>query len=273
MKNLTFCRSLCPKHTGCHSLWPVEKRKGNQGRVKSCFGWIPPSDVRASLASPHSGEGIGHKSMALSAHFSKEKVYQGLCDGRVGALPIQNSLGSWGCAESSLLSHLCCQSTYPSDSGQGRNISRLNIFESFLCTLVSGDLACVHPVARKCAGEILIRVFGSGECLLFPRPALMPFHCVGLTSNSSWIIPSGRAIGLCQLHSLSSQLSFIRCQFLPVCIIYPADFSFTSCCPPRLLCRGCDNRLEKKKLYFNFLCELCLFWDFRWYHLSAWFKG
>lgn len=57
---------------------------------------------------------------------------------------------------------------YPSDSGQGRNIPRLNIFESFLCTFISSDLACVHPVARKCAGEILTSVFSSGECLVFP---------------------------------------------------------------------------------------------------------
>ena len=138
--------------------------------------WLDlPSDLWMSLASPHSVEGICHKSVALSADFSKEKVYQGLCDWRIGALPIQNSLGSWGCAESSLPSHLCCQSTYPSDSGQGRNIPRLNIFESFLCTFVSSDLTCVHPVARECAGEILISVFSSGERLLSPhdRPSCL----------------------------------------------------------------------------------------------------
>ena len=93
-----------------------------------------------------------------------------------------------------------------------------------------------------------------------PRPALMPFHCAGLTWNSSWIIPSGRAIALCQLCSPSSQLSFIRCQFLPLCIIYPADFSFTSCYPPRLLHHAHDNRLGKKKSYTSASLS-CVFFE------------
>lgn len=121
IKNLTFSRKLCPKHTECHSPWPVEKRKGNQGRVKRCLGWTPASDVRAPHFSPHSVEGIHHKSVHFPRVLVKKK---GLSDWKVGTLPIQNSLGSWGCAASPLLSPLCCQSAYPYDFGQGKKHSQ-----------------------------------------------------------------------------------------------------------------------------------------------------
>lgn len=76
----------------------------------------------------------------------------------LGLCQSPKSPGSSGCAESSLLSHLSCQSPYPSDAGQGRHVPRLHTFESVLCTIVSRDPACVHSVTSKHLGEILISV-------------------------------------------------------------------------------------------------------------------
>ena len=115
-------------------------------------------------------------------------------------------------------------------------------------------------------------MFSCGKCLLLlDLPSSLLFAFVSL-ATAFWIIPSGRVIVLCQICSLSSQFSFIQCWFLPSCVIYPADVSFTSCCPLGLLHYGHCNRLLKKKknLHFNFFCELCLFSKlYCCYHLLA----
>lgn len=117
----------------------------------------------------------------------------------------------------------------------------------FCVLFLRSDLGCVYPIARKHTGKILISVFSCGKCLLFPdlpSSLLVAFVSLG---TASWIIPSGRVIILCQICPLSSQFSFIQCWFFPSCIIYPADVSFTSCCPLGLLQYGHCNRLLKKK--------------------------
>lgn len=122
--------------------------------MKRCFGWAPPSDVWASHFSPLSVEGICHKSVALSKDFSKEKVYQGLSDWRVGTVPILNSLGSGGCAASSLLSHLCCRSPYLADFGQGGKHSRLNLGTwKFSVSCCMQWLRLCPPNYKKMCGE------------------------------------------------------------------------------------------------------------------------
>ena len=142
----------------------------------------------------------------------------------------------------------------------------------FCVLFLRSDLGCVYPTARKHAGKTLIHVFSCGKYLLLPdlpSSLLVAFVSLG---TASWIIPSGRVIVLCQICSLSSQFSFIQCWFLPLCIIYPADVSFTSCCPLGRLYYSHCNRLfkEKKSLHFNLFCELCLFSElYCCYHLLA----
>ena len=142
----------------------------------------------------------------------------------------------------------------------------------FCVLFLRSDLGCVYPIARKHTGKTLISVFSCGKYLLLPdlpSSLLVAFVSLG---TASWIIPSGRVIVLCQICSLSSQFSFIQCWFLPSCIIYPADVSFTSCCPLGLLYYGHCNRLLKKKksLHVNLFCELCLFPElYCCYHLLA----
>lgn len=206
-----------------------KKRKGNLGRVKKRFGWTPLSDVWAFHFSPPLVEGMYHKSAALSKYFSKETIYRSLSDVELGL-----------CHSQILLVHeaeldLPCSFPFAIRCWTGKDTFPDETYLKVFCVILwEVDLGCVHPTAGKGGGKLFTSVFSYGKCVLvFPGPAFTV--ALAPLGTALWIIPAGRAIILCQIRSLSSQLSFILCQFLPLCVIYPADFSFTPCCPLRLL--------------------------------------
>lgn len=197
-----------------------------------------------------------HKSAALSGHLSKGKVYQGLCDWIVGALPIPKI--SW-------LVRLCW--IFPALSPllskplsfwcwTRKKHSQTEFIWKFSVYVVSRDPACGHPVARKRAGEILISVFGSGTSLPFPD----------LPSRLSVALGSrGTAPGsfLQAEPSLSVRSALRQANFhLFGASFFPCESFILLTFPllPVALQASTPWPLQdwKKKLYFNFFCELCL---------------
>lgn len=159
-------------------------------------------------------------------------IYQGLSDGELGLCQSQILLVHEAVLNLPF-SHLCHQNLYPSDVGQ-ESIPRFNVFEHFLRNFVRRGPGLCSCDCKKMWRENVPQCVRLWEvCTWFFWSCL--HSCPGPTRNSSVAIPSGRAIILCRISSLSSQLSFILCQFHPLCVIYPADFSFTSGCPLSLL--------------------------------------
>lgn len=143
--------------------------------------------------------------------------------------------------------------------GRKRNFPRLNIFERFLPTFVRGDLRCVHPIARKCAREILTSAFGCGKyVLVFPGPAFaVPWpHVARLLyrsfgqSHSSW---SDQLPVKAIFHLFHASFFLCASVILLTSLLLPATTltSYTKILPLQ--------QTVLKKLNFNIFCELCFF--------------
>lgn len=152
-----------------------------KGGRRGALAHSPPSRRLSVTFSSAFRTGLCHKPVALSKGSSKE-LYQGLSDRRAGTWPAPQSLGSRNCAGSSLLSHLCRQSPYPSDFEQEKKHSQAERIWKFSAYLSEKWPRLCSPNCKKVCKENAhqcVSFMGSVYLFILDLPSQLPWPHVG----------------------------------------------------------------------------------------------